>query len=438
MESPEIYIGLSDIQAQRRFFQLPLVCRRFRDVFLGSVDLPQVLVIQQNLSESASSSLKTWLQPHAAHLQSITSLCADNRTIETLLALLATSHLRLTSASCVINSNQQLAALGCLRHLTACTLQTSLHKVALFPGVWIQPQQPTQWLDLTPLQCLPSLQSLVLKNGRFLCLSAVTRLTSLSTFQCHVKMGYGKFDMPLEKLFISESLFTGFGSRELSSCQSLEHLTLIDCSLKSAFQEQSDICISARDDKTIIPADLSEMTGLKALHVSVFGGQAKALTLDWLYHLIHLERLKLVHQGKLILSEGMGALSKLMSMSIDCGRKPATGQPQPGVRVHSAPVHSAPHTVLSFDWHKLGALRHLEVFGDFVVDLKLLNLTTLRHVQSISFEGHPWNRSSVSAFAIFMYRLAALRSDIQVKIHGADALLSNSIESVWEQYVVPR
>lgn len=88
-----------------------------------------------------------------------------------------------------------------------------------------------------------------------------------------------------------------------------------------------------------------------------------------------------------------------------------------------------PHTVLSFDWHKLGALRHLDVFGDFVVDLKLLNLTTLRHVQSINFEGHPWNHSSVSAFAIFMYHLAALRADVQIKIHGADALLSNSIES---------
>ena len=77
------------------------------------------------------------------------------------------------------------------------------------------------------------------------------------------------------------------------------------------------------------------------------------------------------------------------------------------------------------------------MFGDFVVDLKLLNLTTLRQLQFINFEGHPWNRSSVSAFAIFMYRLAALRSDVQIKIHGADALLSNSIESTWEHYAIP-
>lgn len=48
--------------------------------------------------------------------------------------------------------------------------------------------------------------------------------------------------------------------------------------------------------------------------------------MDWLYHLIHLERLKLVHQGKLILSEGVGALSKLMSMSIDCGWLAATAR----------------------------------------------------------------------------------------------------------------
>ena len=93
----------------------------------------------------------------------------------------------------------------------------------------------------TPLQCLPSLQSLVLKNGRFACLSGVTCLTSLSTYQCDIIMGSGKFDMPLKKLFISESFFNGFGSRELSSCQSLECLTLITCSLKSAFQEQQSI-----------------------------------------------------------------------------------------------------------------------------------------------------------------------------------------------------
>ena len=138
LESPEIYIGLPDIQAQRRFFQLPLVCQRFRDVFFGSADLPQVLVIQQNLSQSGFLGLRTWLQRHAAHLQSITSLCADDHTIESLLAILAMSHSCLTSASCVIHSTRQLAALGCLCHLTACTLQTSPAIVGL---------------ELTPLQC---------------------------------------------------------------------------------------------------------------------------------------------------------------------------------------------------------------------------------------------------------------------------------------------
>ena len=182
MESPEIYIGWRDLEAQRRFFQLPLVCRRFRDVFRGHVDLPHILVVQQNLSLSALSGMKTWLQPHAAHLQSITSLCADDNTIETLLAHLANSQSRVTSASCVINSSRQLTALGCLCHLTACTLQNSLQKVSMdpYPGVG----QPIPWLDLTPLHCLQSLKSLVLKNGRFGWLSAVNRLTSLSVFQC--------------------------------------------------------------------------------------------------------------------------------------------------------------------------------------------------------------------------------------------------------------
>ena len=200
------------------------------------MDLPQVLDVQENLLASAFSGFRTWLQPHAAHLQFITSLCADDHTVESLLALLAMCRLRLTSVNCVFNSSRQLAALGCLHHLTACTLQTSLHKVALFPCVWIWPQQPAQWLDIIPLQCLPRPQSLVLENGCFACVAAVTHLTSLSIFQCHIKMGSGKFDMPLEKLFICKSLFTDFGSRELSSCQSLEHMTLINCSTQVSLQ----------------------------------------------------------------------------------------------------------------------------------------------------------------------------------------------------------
>ena len=108
----------------------------------------------------------------------------------------------------------------------------------------------------------------------------------------------------------------------------------------------------------------------------------------------------------------MGAPSKLSPLQIQaCPLTVTASQPQDS-HSHFVCVHIAPHTVLSFDWHKLGKLRHLQVFVDFVADLNLLNLTTLRHVQSISFEGHPWNRSSVSAFAIFMHRLAALRSDI--------------------------
>lgn len=174
------------------------------------------------------------------------------------------------------------------------------------------------------------------------------------------------------------------------------------------------------------------------LHVSIAGGgQAKALTVVWLYNLIRLERLKLVHPGKLILSEGMGALSRLASMSIICGciRQPARGHCQ---KKSNVIVNSAPHTVFAFDWRRLGALRHCEIHGDFGVDLRLLGLTALTHLQSIAFAGHPWNRSSVSALAIFMYRIAALRPDVHIKMHEADGLLTDSIETIWDKYVVSK
>ena len=243
-------------------------------------------------------------------------------------------------------------------------------------------------------------------------------------------MGSRKFDMPLEKLFISESLIDGFGSRDLTSCESLAHLTLIDCILKSAIKKQS-LCI-ASNEATVIPADLSELTDLKALYMSIAGTQAKAISVDWLYRLVHLEKLKLFHKSKLILSEGMGALSRLVCMSVDCIYKRGRGQQHHP----DAVLNDAQHTVLSFDWQKLEALRHFEIYGDYVVDLRLLDLITLRHLQCVTFEGHPWNRSSVSAFAIFMYRLAALRSDVHIKIHKADDLLSDSIETIWDQYIV--
>ncbi|KAL3157218.1 hypothetical protein ABBQ38_001455 [Trebouxia sp. C0009 RCD-2024] len=404
MESPCIFIGRPDLEAQRRFFRLPLVCRRFRNVFNGHVELPRILVVQQNLSLPAWSGMKTWLQRHAAHLQSITSLCAIDETIEEVLALLAMYQSCLTSASVVINSSRQLAALGCLRHLTACTLQSRGHK-----------RYPVQWLDVTPLQDLPSLRSLVLKNGCFSWTSPVVDLLSLSIFQCQIRLC--SLAMPLQKLFISESSIDGLGSRELSTCHSLEHLTLINCSAFSLADPYTG-------RQSLISTDLSELTGLKTLRLDFPAGQRKSLTMDWLYHLVHLEKLKLVHGSNLILSEGMGALCRLVSLSVDSTQR----QPQDNLR------SSVPHTLFRFDWRKLRALRHVEVSGDYVVDLRLLDLLTLKHLQHITFEGHPLNRSSVSAFSIFMYRLAALRSDVHVEVHGAVDLLSDNMETIWDQY----
>ena len=103
-------------------------------------------------------------------------------------------------------------------------------------------------------------------------------------------------------------------------------------------------------------------------------------------------------------------------------------------QVYDERSSTAPHTVFNFDWRKLGALRYVEVCGDFVVDLRLLDLVKLRHLQRIAFEGHPLNRSSVSAFSIFMYRLAALRPDVHVDIHGAFDILSDNMETIWDQY----
>lgn len=360
--------------------------------------------------------MKTWLQLHAAHLQSITALCTNDDTIEAVLALLAKHQSRLTSASFVVNSSRQLATLGCLRYLTACTLQLKA----------LNNYQPAPWLDLTPLQALPSLRSLVLKNGSFFSLNAVAHLSSLSIVQCQIRMG--SFVTPLEKLFISDSRIDGFGSRDLSACQSLEHLTLINSFLSPAQTDlYGDQYMDPYPEKENI-SHLSGLTGLKTLRLDFAGIQAKALNVDWLYHLVQLGKLKLVHKGSLVLSEGMGSLSKLMSLSID-----STQRQVPGQR-----CCIAPHTVFKFEWRKLGALRHVEVCGDFVVDLRLLDLITLKHLQHVNFEGHPLNRSSVSAFAICTYRLAALRSEVHVKIHGADDLLSDNMETIWDQYDASR
>lgn len=79
-------------------------------------------------------------------------------------------------------------------------------------------------------------------------------------------------------------------------------------------------------------------------------------------------------------------------------------------------------------------MQHVEVSGDYAVDLKLLDLVTLKHLQRTTFEGHPLNRSTVSACSIFMYCLAAVRSDVYVEVHGAVGLLSDNMETIWDQY----
>jgi len=400
--NPPLHLDNGDVHltgshlAQRTFCGLPLVCRHFMDVLRQHPELPSYAVFRQKLSSTHLASLGAWLDINAPHIKSVTATSKAHAINQQLLAAFSRPNSKLETASFTLTLQQHISFLGCISHLRSCTLHSA----------------DTQFLDLASLQHLPHLKDLGLMHGRFYTVSAAVHLTQLLCRHCTVSVGssQGSFVDTLIQLSVVNSIVTDLDYIGICACKALRDLKVDSC-LIAAYEPQDRLFIRTSGSALVIPAGMSSLTNLTHLCIAVPDSAGEQLDLTWLYGMVTLERLQLDVSSCVTLSQELEALTRLSVLSVSC----CVGG----------------CVTLALDWASMAALQNLAINGNFKVDLKLLGLSNLEQLTSVSVdEGTPADDASMSALAIFINRLGALRPDVCLELHGAANLLSDEITTI--------
>ena len=183
------------------FWQLPVVCKIFQNVFSKHSGLASRISITQQPSPSSLSSLLPWLHAHAKDFQSFEVSCQPAAVSRCLTALaqpscsLTSLHLGLKGWSFFSRRGRQ--ALGAR-------------------------------LDLAPVQGLRHLFSLTLEEGVFMNLSAASALTHLEIVNADATSNCEccNFVSSLVKLRMISSYLSGLHAGGLRACSALQELHL--------------------------------------------------------------------------------------------------------------------------------------------------------------------------------------------------------------------
>ena len=183
-----------------KYWQLPLVCQTFKNVFSKHAELASRISITQQPSASSQPSLLAWLQAHARHLQLVEISCQPS-TIADCLTVLAQPWSSLSSVSLNLKSQASLSRRSYGR--------------------------PFLSLDLAPLQGLSNLSSLTLQEGQFINLSAASALTHLDIVEGDVMSAVDCNRVScLVKLRVVNSSLNGLHNEGVTACSALQDLHL--------------------------------------------------------------------------------------------------------------------------------------------------------------------------------------------------------------------
>lgn len=151
---------------QEAFWQLPLVCRNFREAFAQQVALGIHIYVNEYMLYCHRISLLQWLHTNSHIVKSFEApYWTDNGEVDSFFMVLSRCR-SLTSVIARPRVTSELKLVGMLKSLTQCHLKPSL-------------ELDFRCLDLLPLQGLKELTSLKLHEGKFTNLSAAKHLRSL-------------------------------------------------------------------------------------------------------------------------------------------------------------------------------------------------------------------------------------------------------------------
>ncbi len=249
------------LKAQTSFWQLPLVCKGFCNVFRTHLELGHHILLDKgklkSRSQQVAASLVPWLEARAAFVK---TFHANDWSMDVVKYLRALQHQSsgLTVIELRPRHMREVICLASFTALTSCCLHSSCHNYH-------------DTVDLTPLQGLQMLTKLALNMGHYSSLSSMSHLTDLDLNRAHVSdSGYSTFASNLIHLRMQKSDLDMLHARGLMACIALQSLEISeDCTMSAVHRVDClDTSVSASGDIRV-SADFSPLACLTDLRLSL-------------------------------------------------------------------------------------------------------------------------------------------------------------------------
>ena len=359
------------------YWQLPLVCQTFKNVFSKHAELASRISITQQPLATSQLSLLAWMQAHARHLQFVEVICQP-----------------LTIADCLIALAQRWSSLSSL--ILNLKGHASLSRRTY--------GRPILSLDVAPLRGLPKLSSLTLQEGQFVTLSAASALTHLDIAEVDVmNPEYCHFVSCLVKLRVMNSHLSDVHKEGVTGCSALQELHLYgNCSISAAV-DGNEMYHASKDGYTAAPLDMPCLTNVTNLKLYFWGG---AFDLASMCALPALQSLELAVSGGCTVPPAIVGLIHLSNLSIS-----NDGDEDLGIENF-------------IDWRALQALQQLQLNGMLVVDSSIWGLVEVKSLKCVNFWRANFTRDRHPDLPIIVPadlqdHVTAQRPDVNVERHAS-------------------
>ena len=349
------------LKAQTSFWQLPLVCKGFCNVFRTHLELGHHILLDKgklkSRSQQVAASLVPWLEARAAFVK---TFHANDWSMDVVKYLRALQHQSsgLTVIELTPRHMRDVICLASFTALTSCCLHSSCHNYR-------------DTVDLTPLQGLQMLTKLALNRGCYCSLSAVSHLTDLDLNTAHVSdSDYCNFASNLIHLRMQTSDLDMLHARGLMACVALQSLEIsVHCNIGAVHGVDClDTFMSASGDIRI-SADFSPLACLTDLQLNL-QYHSRPSQLFGLGTLPHLQSLHLIVPGPAHIGPAFERLNKLTNLYV--GTENGTSFDF--------------RACVSLNWQALHELRQLEIRCLFSAGKSIMDIAKLLYLRCLKLE----------------------------------------------------
>lgn len=377
---------------QKRHRGLQLVCKVFRNVFIAYPVFSEAIALA-GARQTSLPSLLSWLGNHSSSVRTLASGASGaggsawhlEMVLASLVAPAPALHTLIASGA----SPRAMAVLPVFTSLQQCDLTAPHHGTDAL-------------LDLSPLQALPSLETLKLQRGEFCNLHALPYLTLLRVAESSVESQQNTlFARSLRELCVVHSRIEGFHVSGVCACMVLDRLDILNSKI-GALQGHHNVAFDVRVNHSFqVPESMTSLTSLSSLSVQSGVRQSHR----WVYMLTSLTAIDFKSYGvaNLTIPAELTQLQGLQAFRVS-GRESGL---------------DASTLILQVDWDLMLHLKDVNIIWHTIIcDVKILQLASAKSLVSVEFDAcMPADQTTMHNMALLAHA-AAFQPNKYISVNG--------------------